>query len=123
MKPAQQKALNWLANGETGTSSKTMAFWLAFSIKMDDGNHPLDPADFDRCLRLLEWVPELRPQISQMSLLGRHWSALIASWDAVEQCHLQEVGLGWSKARIAPLTYDLMQQVYAPVDGRRRAQR
>ena len=122
MTPAQQKTLEWLAKGETGTSSKTMAFFLGFDIKMKDAYHPLDPADFDRCLRLLARVPEMRPHLHRMEVLSKYWAALIRSWDAVEQCHLQEVGLGWSKARTAPLTYDLMQQVYAPVDGRRRAQ-
>lgn len=120
MTPAQQKTINWLANGKTGVSSKTMAFWLAFSIKMDDAYHPLDPADLDRCLMLLDQVPELRPHLSQMRLLGPYWDALVTNWECIERSHLDEVGLGWTKARSAPKTYDLMQSVYAPVDRRRR---
>lgn len=111
MTPAQQKTLEWLANGETGTSSKTMAFYLGFGIKMEDRCHPLDPADFDRCLRLLDCVPEMRPLLFQMGQISEEWERLVARWDEVEACHLKEVGLGWSKARNAPVTYDLMQTV------------
>lgn len=71
----QLKVVGWLANGETGTSSETMAFWLAFNIEKEDSGHPYDPADFDRCLRLLEAVPELRKQLPAMgtciAVLGR----------------------------------------------------
>lgn len=117
MTPAQQKTLDWLAHGETGISSKTMAFWLAFDIKMKDGCHPLDPADFDRCLRLLDAVPELRPHLANMAKVSPQWARLVKHWADVEQCHLDEVGLGWAKARSAPITYDLMQRV---LYGKRR---
>lgn len=111
MTPAQRKTLEWLANGETGVSSKTMAFWLAFDIKMEDGCHPWDPADLDRCLRLLDRVPEMRPHLPRMAEISRVWSAMIDRWEEIERCHLDEVGLGWSKARCAPKTYELMHSI------------
>lgn len=111
MTPAQQKTIDWLANGETGISSKTMAFWLAFDVKMSDASHPLDPTDFDRCLRLLDAVPEMRPHLPRMAKVSPQWARLVKHWDEVERCHLKEVGLGWTKARSAPETYYLMQRV------------
>lgn len=39
------------------------------------------------------------------------WAALIARWDEVEASHLEEVGLGWTKAWLAPKTYALMQEI------------
>lgn len=55
MTDTQIKTIHWLCHGKTGLSSKTMAFWLAFNEKLEDGrNYPHDPADFDRCLRLLD---------------------------------------------------------------------
>jgi hypothetical protein len=116
MTSAQQRTLEWLANGETGTSSKTMAMWLAFDVQQRYGSHPLDPADFDRCLRLLAQVPEMRAQLYRMGLVSPVWAALIERWDEIEVCHLDEVGLGWTKAKMAKRTYDLMRSIIEPVE-------
>jgi len=44
--------LKWLATGRVGESSKAMAFCM---IGVKGGkSHPLDPADFNRCLLMLE---------------------------------------------------------------------
>lgn len=116
MTPAQQKTIEWLANGEIGRSSATMAFWIAFDIKCRDQGYPLDPADFDRCLRLLEAVPEMRPHLHRMSQVSKPWAVLAARWDEIEACHLEEVGLGWSKAHSAPMTYKLMDSILRPLE-------
>ena len=39
------------------------------------------------------------------------WAALMERWDEIEACHLEEVRLGWAKAKSAPKTYDLMRSV------------
>jgi hypothetical protein len=101
----------WLANGEKGASSLTMAMYLGFGVMKDDACHPLDPADFDRCLRLLAAVPALREGLTRMADVSPEWAALVARWDEVERSHLGEVGLGWSKARSAPRTYELMKAI------------
>lgn len=109
---AQRKTLEWLANGSPGLSSKTMAFWLGFDVLVEKGrNYPHDPADFDRCLQLLNAVPEMRPHLHRMADLSPAWKKLVARWDEIERQHLAEVGLGWTKARSAPMTYDLMKAV------------
>lgn len=114
MTPAQEKALEWLANGSTGASSKTMCFWLAFGVRTEYPNYPHDPADLDRCLRFLAAVPESRPHLPKMAELSTAWASLAARWDDVERSHLDEVGLGWSKARNAPKTYALMRSILYP---------
>jgi hypothetical protein len=106
--PAQQKVIKWLCHGEVGSSSHCMAMWLAFG-EVGDVSHPYDPDDLDRCLKLLDDAPELRGVLTSMGKLSPHWDALISRWDAIEKSHLDEVGLGWTKARRAPLTYDLMR--------------
>lgn len=109
MTEAQLKTIGWLANGETGLSSETMAFWLAFDVKKDDDSHPHDPDDLDRCLMLLDAVPEMRPHLPRMAEISPEWAALVANWDVIERSHLDEVGLGWTKAKSAPKTYELMR--------------
>jgi hypothetical protein len=74
-------------------------------------SHPHDPDDLDHCLRLLSEVPELRERLPKMASVSPEWAALIARWEEVERSHLEEVGLGWTKAKSAPKTYDLMREV------------
>lgn len=114
MTPAEQRTIEWLANGETGTSSETMAFWLAFGIRGRWASTPSDPSDLDRCLRLLDHVPEMRPHLHKMSELSDDWKKLVERWDEIERSHLDEVGLGWTKGNSAPRTYKLMNDVLGP---------
>lgn len=111
MTNTQAAVLEWLANGRTGLSSETMAFYLAFGIKKNRVCHPCDPADLDRCLQLLAQTPGLRDNLADMKALSKAWDRLIARWDEIEQCHLDEVGLGWSKGNRAEKTYHLMRKV------------
>ncbi len=74
-----KKAIWWIANGSVGASSKTMWNCLIgnedFSI-----NHPYDPDDFSRCWKLLEAVPEWKPELHKLKPLSRQWSNLVDNW-------------------------------------------
>lgn len=121
MDETQQQVIDWLATGSIGSSSKCMAMWLAFGKRVDDGfgaAHPHDPDDLDRCLRLLFVAPGLRERLPRMAELSPEWSALVGRWDEIEATHIGEVGLGWTKGRMARKTYDLMRSI---IDGARRA--
>ncbi|HDL1739521.1 TPA: hypothetical protein PWX06_002329, partial [Mannheimia haemolytica] len=52
----EDKIAWWLANGETGVSSKTMAFYLGYGIRPKIEGYPHDVSDFRRCFLLLETV-------------------------------------------------------------------
>lgn len=106
-----QKVALWFATGSVGISSKAMATWIGLGELPSDRGHPYDPDDLDRCLRLLEAVPELREKLPAMRGLSPQWEALVNRWDEVERSHLEEVGLGWTKARSAPRTYKLMREI------------
>jgi hypothetical protein len=109
---AQQKTLEWLAGRGTGLSSETMAYYLAFDVIKERGrSHPHDPSDFNRCLKLLHAVPEMRVHLHKMANLSPYWAALVARWDDVERSFLDEVGFDWCKAGIAPKTYRLMKTI------------
>lgn len=119
MSTLQDKTIQWLATGRVGLSSKQLAMWIAFGQRTDSGfgiDHPHDPDDLDRCLKFLEVVPEARAELHRMSELSPVWKALVQHWDAIEQSHLDEVGLGWTKARSAPKTYKLMRSVIEPAE-------
>lgn len=105
----EYKILEWFATGRVGASSKAMA--LAAVDVPNDKSHPYDPDDLNRCLLLLEAVPEIRNKMDKVAAMSDTWGKLVARWDEVEQCFLDEVGLNWSKARRATKTYELMKEI------------
>ena len=113
MTETQKQVVKWLATGRVGMSSKCMAMWLAFGERAEP-YAPADPDDLDRCLKLLDKAPGLRPLIPKMAEVSKEWAALVPRWDEVEASHLAEVGLGWTKARRAPKTFDLMASILRP---------
>ncbi|MFV9079390.1 hypothetical protein ABQ397_24215 [Serratia fonticola] len=70
----------WLASDDTGLSSKFMASVLTGEFKAEN-HYPRDPADFGRCLRLVNAVPGLAEKIGDMSQHGKHWAVVAAHWD------------------------------------------
>jgi len=105
----KDKILNWFGAGQVGASSKAMA--LAAAGMPNDKSHPYDPDDLNRCLLLLEAVPEIRQHMDKVAAMSSTWGRLVERWDEMEQCFLDEVGLRWTKARSAPKTYAMMQEI------------
>lgn len=69
----------WLASDDTGLSSRFMASKLTGMFEAKYA-YPRDPADFGRCLRLVEAVPELESKIRDMSQHGKEWAVVVAHW-------------------------------------------
>lgn len=103
------KILKWFGTGRVGSSSKAMA--MAAAGMPHDRYHPHDPDDLNRCLLLLDAVPEIRNHMDRVAALSETWEKLVARWDEVEQCFINEVGLNWSKGERASRTYELMKAI------------
>lgn len=104
--------LNWLSFGQTGESSKTLAYRaLGKKYKHESYSHPHDPADLNRCLLLMEMLPWVRLHLLEMADVSPEWARLVARWDEVEKTFLDEVGLAWSHGKSAPRTYKLMKDI------------
>lgn len=117
----ERDVLEWFLNGRIGISSRAMAaaaVGIPYTRYLGD-NHPHDPADFNRCLLLLEKAPEVRQSFDKVAALSPVWAALVARWDEIEQCLLDEVGLNWSKGRQlhAERTYNLMRSIIDPAES------
>ncbi|MBC3211411.1 hypothetical protein [Serratia fonticola] len=69
----------WLASDDTGLSSKFMASVLTGEFKAEN-HYPRDPADFGRCLRLVNAVPGLAEKIGDTSQHGKHWVVVAENW-------------------------------------------
>lgn len=111
----QTVVIQWLANGESGMSSKAMALYLGFGVIGDDAgrSHPLDPSDFNRCVKLLRKAPGLVKKLPDLAKLSPQWKRLAAAWSKLEASLESEVGPDWSANRsaAAPLTYAMMKKI------------
>lgn len=87
---AQKRTLEWLANGDTGLSSMTIAFH-ALDVDFNNACEPLDPSDFYRCKQLIEAVPEIKPFV--YTLHGRYpWiQELCLRWDEIDSAFQKEL--------------------------------
>ncbi|GAB2620251.1 hypothetical protein [Novilysobacter erysipheiresistens] len=102
-----RRALVWLSGRDSGSSSKAI---LHHMLGMEsEGDHPWDPADLGRCLRLLELFPEWKPRITEMARYSRQWASLALRWDELADMMWGEVGIDWSKGKSAPRTYSAMK--------------
>ena len=109
----EKKIIGWFANGSTGISSEAMAYAAAgVENKSRFGNGtPSDPSDFNRCLKLVAQVPEVKEKFSVIAKLSDKWAVVIKNWDLLETSFIDEVGFDWSKGRSAPKTYELMKNL------------
>ncbi len=107
----KEQVLLWMANGEVGTSSKTMAL-RAIGMRNRDEGHPYDPDDLRRCLLLLEAIPAIRTHSEAIAAASQQWRALVDNWDELEALFLEECGsLRPKPGTTAPKTYRRMQEV------------
>ena len=104
------KIIAWMAGGDTGLSSETIALWISqrATLKRWGPYTPSDPSDLGRCLRLLRAIPELRDRMGEMAECSPRWAHMLTYWHEIEQSMIDEVGADWEKGREAPKTYDLM---------------
>ena len=80
-----KKIAEWALSGRTGSSSKFMAVHLMGLQNSDNfKSHPSDGGDFERCLGLLEAVPELRQHLDKMKTASPYWKALVENWTQIE---------------------------------------
>ena len=112
----EQRAMSWIAGDDTGLSSK--AIWLHMTgvkpFPRDRRNrweHPWDPDDLGRCLRLLRLIPEWKDRLPEMTARSKSWARLVPHWDELHQMMADECGVDWEKSREAPKTYYAMKHV------------
>jgi len=103
----QNRANKWIASNDTGMSSEAIWAHMQGVIK-PYYEHPGDPADLGRCLRLLKLIPEWKPRIYEMSKHSKEWASFTAHWDELEHMMEQEVGIDWNKGKSAPKTFKRM---------------
>lgn len=104
---ADGEAHQWLENGDTGVSSKTI-----WSVMMGSGQDrlgsdvPHDPDDFGRCYRLLKVMPAWRARLGEVAAKHPAWRGLVDSWDELTALYEEEL-----PKKSAPKLYARMRQL------------
>jgi hypothetical protein len=78
-----ESAIEWLAFGEQGLSSKAIFQHLTGVIICRAGSEkatPSDPSDLARCRKLLDRVPEFQPRLHELANISPAWRNLVAEW-------------------------------------------
>lgn len=106
------KILEWLKGRDTGLSSRAIVAKMEnidIRIFGERGyDHPQDPADLGRCIRLLLIAREYRQRLHEMADCSPQWKALVEHWDELEKLYY----LGLSRAnRRAPECYKRMREL------------
>lgn len=104
-KSIREKILIWYITGERGFSSETMARAVS-EIGAKGGCHPLDPGDFNRCVKFLEAVPEARQHMHKIAKLSPIWDKLVSNWEELENTLKEELPTGK-----APRLYKRMKEL------------
>ena len=95
----------WAKCDDTGESSLYMADILLRGRSSRDVREPQDSADFGRCVRFLDAVPEARLNLVTMNDTP-YWGKLIDHWDELEALYREAKGKS---------LYDRMKELQAEV--------
>lgn len=79
----------WLAKGDRGRSSDTIfqrLEGLGHACTQSEG-HPLDVADFVRCEKLLDAVPDFRERFDEMAAVSPQWRSLVSMWSLIARVY------------------------------------
>lgn len=97
--PLTQRANLWVIYGSTGNSSLQLWGGMVGAESEDRRHHhPGDFGDFNRCLLLLEAVPEWKSRIGEMASQSIGWSIWAEHWEALTNVFLEEHGLNFNKS-------------------------
>lgn len=98
----------WVLGNDVGLSSLALlAFMERNNLpKSDRYDHPLDPSDLGRCMKLMDIEPSYRERIHEIAVLSPEWAALSEHWSELEALYLEEYPTGY-----APKCYARMQEL------------
>lgn len=109
---AMIEAYKWIVGNDTGRSSKTLwAFMMgAVTTRTEcsgEYDTPSDPADFGRCHRLLELMPEWRARMKDMPAVLPKWGPPVREWERLTAIYLREIQFG----HYCPSLYEEMKKL------------
>ena len=113
MNKTTEKIGVWMVDGETGMSSKYLAALILGSIP-ERVSYPYDPADFNRCVLMCEFVGyPIEEVVWLASKRDKHWAGLHEHLPQLLRLWREEcVGDQWRATKL----YNFMQEIYQYVE-------
>lgn len=113
-----QKAMHWLLNANTGLSSECLMATMLNGGPVEGKSwethfHPRDSGDFNRCVGLLDAVPEFRERLDLMKQISKEWAILVEHWEELEELLKADKQIN---PRSAPQTYVRMKELFKLVE-------
>jgi hypothetical protein len=102
-----EKIIDWFAHGEIGLSSGHMATIAGGST--GNGFAPGDPDDLNRCIKLVDSVPEVREHFPAIAASSPRWNAVIEHWDELVSLFTEEAA--GRRYFSAPKTWSRMKEL------------
>ena len=114
MNKTETNIVRWLAGPNTGLSSEAMAYCylgIQRAGRYSGTEHPLDPGDLNRCMLLVELVPEIKEKFDDIAKLSWQWAEIIGAWDELRDLLESEVGPPQDATGLAHKTYARMKEL------------
>lgn len=105
------KILEWQTQGKVGVSSATMAAIAVGLQKPFYGSYfgyPYDPADFNRCMNLVDTIPEIRDHFEAIGQKVPPFKNILDNWEELKNLLLEEKKNADGRA---PRTYARMKEL------------
>lgn len=111
MSDLAMKVLEWQSRGHVGVSSATMAS-IALGMKKNFYHShfgaPSDPADLNRCMKLVEFIPEIKDSFPLIASECPRFAPVIKHWDELTRLLRKELK---RTDKRAPETYARMKEL------------
>lgn len=104
--PTSERAAWWWEHGERGTSSETI-FCACAGRGLHRADYPYDPADYRRCHRLLEIVPEWRGELTRVTARWPWFKPFEERWPEFERLWAEESN---NEGGMAPKLYEALRE-------------
>lgn len=108
------RILEWQTQNKVGVSSASMAAVAVGLGKPFYGSyfqHPYDPADFNRCVNLVNTIPEIREHFDAIGQKIPAFKNILENWDELKNLLDEEKRNADGRA---PKTYARMKQLLGP---------
>lgn len=116
IKSYKDDLMRWLASGQRGISSNTIATHLSGIDCIGEYghmDHPYDPADFIRCQKLLDAVPWFKNNMHLMRDASEEWAMLVDHWEEI--ANLIKLDLKETAGKRCPKAYKRMKELFASI--------
>ena len=111
MSDLAMKVMEWQATGNVGVSSATMAS-IALGMKKNFyGSYfspPSDPADLNRCMNLVQRIPEIKESFPLIAAKCPRFAPVIENWEELTSLLRKELK---RTDKRAPETYARMKEL------------